>query len=214
MIGQLSAEARVNSICVRNVNPFRGIIPRLTIVLREVVIVSATQQLLRFGVFELNLSTEELRKSGAVVRLGPQPLQLLALLASRAGQVVNREEIQAQFWGGETDIDFERRMNQCIKQIRGALSDNASQPVYIETIRLHGYRFIAPVESRTIAAPAPKVTESRSSALERAITERVMARIAAASSAASSRKVWLRVALTAGAAIALLTVLFYWRSVR
>ncbi|MGC2108819.1 MAG: winged helix-turn-helix domain-containing protein [Candidatus Korobacteraceae bacterium] len=177
---------------------------------------SATQQLLRFGVFELNLATGELRKSGTVVRLPPQPFRLLALLAGRAGQVVSREEIQAQFWGDETEIDFERRMNQCIKQIRAALADNASQPVYVETIRLHGYRFIAPVESRTIAAAPPKVTESRSSALERAITERVMARIANASAAAaaSSRKVRLRFVLTAGATIALLTVLFYWRSVR
>ena len=177
---------------------------------------SAIQQLLRFGVFELNLTTEELRKSGTIVRLAPQPFRLLALLAGRAGQLVKREEIQAQFWGEATEIDFERRMNQCIKQIRTVLADNANQPVYVETIRLQGYRFIAPVESRTVAAPAPKVTESRSSALERAIADRVMARIATASeaAAASSRKLRMRIAIMAGATIALLSFFLYWRSFR
>ena len=123
---------------------------------------SATQQLLRFGVFELNLDTEELRKSGAVIKLPPQPLRLLILLASHAGQVVTREEIQQKLWEEETDLDFERRMNQCIAQIRTALGDNADGPLYIQTIHRHGYRFIAPVVSKTIPAPRPRVVESDS----------------------------------------------------
>ena len=128
----------------------------------KVATLSATQQLLRFGVFELNLTTEELRKSEAAVKLPPQPLRLLVLLASRAGQVVTREEIQQKFWGGETDINFERRMNQCIQQIRTALGDNAGQPRYIATVHRHGYRFIAPVESKTITLPGPRLVESDS----------------------------------------------------
>ena len=136
-----------------------------------------THRLLRFGVFELNLGTEELRKSGTVLRLPPQPFQLLAYLAGRAGQVVTREEIEQHLWSDESDLDFERRINQCIKQIRAVLADNANQPVYIETLRLHGYRFIAPVVSKTVAAPAPKVTVSDSSAIERDIAARVIARI-------------------------------------
>ncbi len=135
------------------------------------------QRQLRFGVFELNLDTGELRKAGTNIRLAPQPFQLLALLASRAGQTVTREDIKAQLWRDESDLDFERRINQCIKQIRAALADNASQPVYIETLRLYGYRFIAPVVAKTVAAPAPKVTVSDSSALERDIAARVIARI-------------------------------------
>ena len=130
---------------------------------------SATQQLLRFGVFELNLTTEELRKSEAAVKLPPQPLRLLVLLASRAGQVVTREEIQQKFWGGETDINFERRLNQCIQQIRTALGDNASQPRYIATVHRHGYRFIAPVESKTITLPGPRLVESDSARVPVAI---------------------------------------------
>jgi len=131
-----------------------------------------THRLLRFGVFELNLGTEELRKSGTIIRLPPQPFQLLAFLASRAGQIVTREDIQERLWSDESELDFERRINQCIKQIRTALADNANQPVYIETLRLHGYRFIAPVISKTVAAPAPRVTVSDSSGLERDIAAR------------------------------------------
>jgi DNA-binding winged helix-turn-helix (wHTH) protein len=136
-----------------------------------------THRLLRFGVFELNLGTEELRKSGTIIRLPPQPFQLLAFLASRAGQVVTREEIQDRLWSDESELDFERRINQCIKQIRTALADNANQPVHIETLRLHGYRFIAPVVAKTVSAPAPRVTVSDSSGLERDIAARVIARI-------------------------------------
>ncbi len=138
---------------------------------------SDTHRLLRFGVFELNLGTEELRKSGTIIRLPPQPFQLLAFLAGRAGQVVTREDITEHLWSDESELDFERRINQCIKQIRNALADNASQPVYVETLRLHGYRFIAPVISKTVAAPAPRVTVSDSSGLERDIAARVIARI-------------------------------------
>ncbi len=123
---------------------------------------SATQKLFRFGVFELNVTTEELRKSGTLIKLAPQPLMLLALLASRAGQIVSREEIQQQLWGEETYVDFEQGMNHCIKQIRNALSDNADNPLYVETLPRRGYRFLAPVVSKTIPAPAPKVVESKS----------------------------------------------------
>jgi DNA-binding winged helix-turn-helix (wHTH) protein len=136
-----------------------------------------TYRLLRFGVFELNLDTEELRKAGTIIRLQPQPFQLLAYLASRSGQVVTREEIKERLWSDESELDFERRINQCIKQIRAALADNANQPVYVETLRLHGYRFIAPVVAKTTAAPLPRVTVSDSSGLERDIAARVMARI-------------------------------------
>ena len=122
----------------------------------------ATQKLLRFGVFELNLDSEELRKGGTVIKLAPQPFRLLALLASNAGQVVSREEIQKQIWGDDTFVDFEHGMNQCIKQIRGVLNDSADSPVYVETIPRRGYRFLAPVISKTIST-APAVVESPSS---------------------------------------------------
>ncbi|MFZ0793555.1 MAG: winged helix-turn-helix domain-containing protein, partial [Candidatus Korobacteraceae bacterium] len=122
----------------------------------------ATQKLLRFGAFGLNLDTEELRKDGTLIKLAPQPFRLLALLASHAGQVVTREEIQKQIWGDDTFVDFEHGMNQCINQIRGVLNDSAERPVYVETIPRHGYRFLAPVVSKTISV-APAVVESATS---------------------------------------------------
>jgi len=127
-----------------------------------VVNVSATQKLLRFGVFELNLDAEELRKDGTAIKLPPQPVKVLALLAIRAGQVVTRDEIQKEVWGDETYVDFEHGLNQCIKQIRTALNDNADKPLYVETLPRRGYRFLAPVVSKTVAVPAPRVTESGS----------------------------------------------------
>ena len=123
---------------------------------------SATEKLLRFGVFELNLDAEELRKDGIPIKLPPQPVKVLALLAGRAGQVVTRDEIQKQVWGEETYVDFEHGLNQCIKQIRTALNDNADKPLYVETLPRRGYRFLAPVVSKTVAAPAARVTESSS----------------------------------------------------
>jgi len=123
---------------------------------------SATQRLLRFGLFELNLDTEELRKDGLPLKLPPQPFRILVLLAEHAGQVVTREEIRQQVWGNETYVDFEHGLNQCIKQIRTALADNTDSPMYVETLPRRGYRFVAPVTSKNIPAPPPRVTESQS----------------------------------------------------
>jgi TolB-like protein/DNA-binding winged helix-turn-helix (wHTH) protein/tetratricopeptide (TPR) repeat protein len=101
---------------------------------------------LRFGLFELRLDTAELLKDGVAVRLRPQSLQVLALLAERSGQLVTREDIQAQVWRDGTVVDFEQGLNHCIKEIRAALGDHAEAPVYVETLARRGYRFIVPVE--------------------------------------------------------------------
>lgn len=123
---------------------------------------TATQKILRFGVFELNLDAEELRRSGTLIKLAPQPLHLLAILVNHAGQIVTRDEIKEQLWGEETYVDFEQGMNHCIKQIRTVLGDNADNPLYVETLPRRGYRFLAPVVSKNILAPAPKIIKSQS----------------------------------------------------
>jgi DNA-binding winged helix-turn-helix (wHTH) protein len=145
---------------------------------------SDTYRLLRFGVFELNLDLEELRKNGTVLKLPPQPFRLLAMLASRSGQVVTRDEIQQQLWGSDTFIDFEQGVNKCIKQIRGALGDNADNPLYVETIPRHGYRFLAPVRTKIIPAPPPQVKEA-SSGLIANVAKEVRARVEAPAPAAT-----------------------------
>jgi eukaryotic-like serine/threonine-protein kinase len=99
----------------------------------------------RFGAFELDAGVGKLLKSGIPIKLQPQPLRVLLLLTRRPGLVVTREEIQRCLWGDSTFVDFERGINFSINQIRGALSDNAEKPRYIETLPRIGYRFIAPV---------------------------------------------------------------------
>ena len=153
------------------------------LILFEVVNLNTTQKLLRFGVFELNLATTELRKGGTPIKVAPQPFQLLALLASRAGQVVTREEIQQHLWGEETYVDFEQGMNHCIKQIRNVLNDNADAPLYVETLPRRGYRFLAPVTSKEVPAPAPRVTESQSG-VQSGVIAAVLARQASTEAAA------------------------------
>ncbi|HYB76973.1 MAG TPA: winged helix-turn-helix domain-containing protein [Candidatus Bathyarchaeia archaeon] len=100
-----------------------------------------------FGEFRLDTHALELRKGGMRIRLRLQPARLLALLAKRAGDVVTREELQLELWGAETFVDFERGLNNCVKQIREALSDDPDSPRYVETIPRRGYRFVAQVKA-------------------------------------------------------------------
>ncbi len=104
------------------------------------------RSVLRFGVFELDFKAGEVRQAGVPLDLPPQPFKILALLASRPGELVSREEIQEQVWGSETFVDFEQGLNTCIKKIRDALGDHAEVPRYIQTVPRRGYRFVAPVE--------------------------------------------------------------------
>ena len=108
---------------------------------------------LRFGVFELNAVTGELRKSGHMVRLRPQAAKILVLLASRPGQLVTREELREKIWGNETFVDFEHGLNLCIREVRAALDDDADTPRYVETLPKRGYRFIGPIQGSTITTP-------------------------------------------------------------
>jgi DNA-binding winged helix-turn-helix (wHTH) protein/Tfp pilus assembly protein PilF len=103
---------------------------------------------LSFGGFRLDVETGELfDKSGELVKLQQQPTQVLTLLATKAGQLVTREEIQKSLWSDDTFVDFEQGVNYCIKQIRIALDDDAKTPKFVETLPRRGYRFIAEVES-------------------------------------------------------------------
>jgi len=121
---------------------------------------ASKREALRFGNFELDVVAPELRRDGAPVRLQPQPLRVLALLACSAGRVVSREEIRSEIWGNETLVDFDQGLHFCIRQIRAALGDDSETPRYIETLPRRGYRFIAPVEKSpqpVVFAPTGKV---------------------------------------------------------
>ena len=116
------------------------------------------ERALRFGAFELDPGTAELRKDGTRLRLPPQPLKILTLLAIRSGQLVTREEIREQIWGSETFVDFEQGLNFAINRIRTVLGDDADNPRYIETLPRRGYRFVAQVERVEAAFKDPTMT--------------------------------------------------------
>jgi len=99
----------------------------------------------RFGSFEVNLKTGELRKSGIRLRLSDQAFQILYVLLEKHGELVSREELCARLWHDDTFVDFERGLNRAVNKLREALCDSAEVPRYIETIPRHGYRFIAPL---------------------------------------------------------------------
>lgn len=103
-------------------------------------------RVVRFGLFELDLKTGELRKKGARVRLQEQPFQVLATLVERAGDLVTREELQKHLWPDSVFVDFDQGLNKAVTKIRRALGDLAESPRFVETLERRGYRFIAPVE--------------------------------------------------------------------
>src|SRR4029450_1783189 len=90
-------------------------------------------RLLRFGVFELDLEAGALRRRGRYVRLPPQAFAVLALLASRSGEVVTRDELRALLWPDGVHVDHERGLNHCLSRIRQALGDDARTPRFVET---------------------------------------------------------------------------------
>ena len=109
----------------------------------------------RFGPFEADLRSGELRKAGLRVPLQEQPFRLLALLVARAGEVVTREELRHELWPADTFVDFDHSLTAAVKRVRDALGDSAETPRFIETLPRRGYRFVAPVHIPTVAPPRP-----------------------------------------------------------
>jgi len=107
--------------------------------------VSPTENVIRFGLFELDLKSGQLRKNGNRIRIPQQPVQVLALLLERPGEVVRREELRQKLWSPDTFVDFDHGLNKSVQKLRDALGDSAESPRFIETIPRVGYRFIAPV---------------------------------------------------------------------
>ena len=101
--------------------------------------------LLRFGVFEVDLRAVELRKQGVRIRLQEQPFRVLTVLMQRPGEVVTREELRNQNWPPDTFVDFDNSLNTAINKLRDALGDSADNPRFIETLPRRGYRFLVPV---------------------------------------------------------------------
>jgi len=125
----------------------------------------SSSRIIRFSTFEVNLHTGELRQRGQKVKLQEQPLQILAALLERPGEMVTREELRNKLWPADTFVDFDHSLNAAIKRLRDALGESADAPVFIETLARRGYRFIAPVNGSSVLsgielAPAPGRSKS------------------------------------------------------
>jgi Tol biopolymer transport system component/DNA-binding winged helix-turn-helix (wHTH) protein len=174
---------------------------------------------LRFHSFELDLDTCELQKNGRRIRLQDQPARLLALLASRPGELVTRSEIQKTLWEADRIVEFDTAVNTAIKKVREALEDDPENPKIVETLPRKGYRFIAVIETaaveeilepprQEVLSPVPEESRSASSDLELSPIEApVSAPVYVESVPRGSRPQWLWVilllalGLIAGAAI-------------
>jgi len=116
----------------------------------------------RFGVFDVDLQSEELRKHGRKVRLPHQSFLVLATLLNRPGEIVTRDELRRLLWAGDTFVDFDMGLSSTVSKLRDALGDSADNPRFIETVPRRGYRFIAPTQpSSTTALAPPTTTDSR-----------------------------------------------------
>src|ERR1035437_208510 len=122
---------------------------------------TTTARVFRFGTFEVNEATGELRKEGIRIELHSQPWQVLLMLLERPSELVTREEMRQRLWGDDTIVDFDHGLNTAVNKIREALCEVASQPRYVETISGRGYRFIAPV---TVAEPGSRSSSELSAA--------------------------------------------------
>jgi DNA-binding winged helix-turn-helix (wHTH) protein len=104
-------------------------------------------RLFRFGMFELDSATGELRKDGkSRPRIRDQALQILIMLLEKSDEVVGREELRERLWPADTFVDFDHGLNTAINQVRSALGDSAANPRFIQTLPRRGYRFIGPVQ--------------------------------------------------------------------
>ena len=111
----------------------------------------------RFGVFEVDLVSGELRKNGTLIRLQEQPFQVLAMLLERPGELVSRDDLRSKLWSADTFVDFDHSLNTAVNKLREALGDAAANPRFVQTVARRGYRFIAPVQetSKPIVPPPP-----------------------------------------------------------
>lgn len=107
----------------------------------------------RFGLFTFDADNCQLAYNGQPVRLEPQPAKALAAFLARPNEILNKEELRLALWGPDHHVDVDRGIAYCLSELRAALRDNASSPLYIQTLPRRGYRFIAPLAPPSPAAP-------------------------------------------------------------
>ncbi len=167
-------------------------------------------RVIRFGVFELDLRSAELRKQGIRIRLPGQSFQVLEALLLRPGELVTREELKQKLWPSDSFGDFEHGLNAAVNRVREALGDSSDNPCFVETMPRRGYRFIFPIqqEEPDTAVKAPPLQNEH--------TVPAAHPVAAASPAIggralrSARHRWIEVALATIAVLAITLLLITW----
>jgi TolB-like protein/DNA-binding winged helix-turn-helix (wHTH) protein/Flp pilus assembly protein TadD len=158
----------------------------------------------RFGVFEVNARTGELRKHGVRLRVRGRPIDILLLLLERPADVVTREDLRQRLWPADTFVDFDHGLNSAMNRLREALGDSAENPRFIETLPRRGYRFIAPIAAPV--TPDPSAVRTPAPEPPAAVATPVQLPV--------ERPTGRRVAVIAAAAVAIVvtTVVLAWRS--
>ena len=168
---------------------------------------NSPSRIIRFSTFEVNLHTGELRQRGLKVKLQEQPLQVLAALLERPGELVTREELRGKLWPADTFVDFDHSLNAAIKRLRDALGESAETPIFVETVARRGYRFIAPVvqdaapqsEAVPMSGSVPPVTPPSPAAVK----------VAEPRTTAGDRKLW-KTTVPAAVLVIALGGIFVW----
>src|SRR5689334_12349240 len=124
---------------------------------------ASSAERVQFGVFELDLQSAELRKSGSKVKLQEQPLKILQILLENPGQIVSREELRQRVWPANTFVEFDQGLYSAMARLRDALGDSSESPHFIETVAKRGYRFIAPVTVPAAALIAEAASDDQDS---------------------------------------------------
>src|SRR6478672_4056689 len=114
----------------------------------------SASQILRFGLFELDVARTTLTRKGVRVKIQDQPFRVLVMLLENPGEIVSREHLRKSLWQEGTFVDFDGSLNVILKKLRAALDDDSDNPRFIETVPRHGYRFIAPVSKNGSVEPA------------------------------------------------------------
>lgn len=155
----------------------------------------------RFGTFEADLSSGELRKHGLRIKLQDQPFQILQMLLERPHEVLTREELRLKLWPSDTFVDFDHGLNNAVNRLRDALSDSAEAPRFIETLPRRGYRFIGSVVvdgSTSTPEPTPGVSERVIKEQSSAASEGVVTEVSVASGAHRRWMLWASAAALVG----------------
>ena len=123
---------------------------------------NAQRRVFRFGLYEADTSSGELRRNGVKQKIQGQPFEVLIALLERPNDVVTREELRLRLWPQDTFVDFDHSLNTAINKVRDVLGDTAANPRFLETLPKRGYRFIAPVQAQDLAASPPQPPEAGS----------------------------------------------------